>query len=43
MLRNIAKGAFLLMLALMIVTWTKGFAESAINTPPEPLPERIYS
>ncbi len=40
--RVVAKGAFLVMLALMIVTYAVSVSQSA-PPPPEPLPDHIYS
>ncbi|MFA6267890.1 MAG: hypothetical protein WC670_19505 [Pseudolabrys sp.] len=42
-LRRIAKGAFLLMLAAMIVTYAATASQSAATVQPEPLPDFIYS
>jgi len=41
-LRVVVKGAFLVMLALMIVTYAVSVSQSAAPTP-EPLPDYIYS
>lgn len=41
-LRVAAKGAFLLMMALMIVTYARAVSQSA-PVQPEPLPPYIYS
>ena len=44
MIGNIARGAFLFMLALMIVSWALGVGNSRqVEQQPEPLYYRIYS